>query len=43
MPGTQNDIDGLIRSVERGELAMEELRLSATRMLKLMASQYREE
>ena len=43
MPGTQNDIDGLIRSVGRGELAMEELRLSATRMLRLMASQYREE
>jgi len=43
MPGTQNDIDGLVGAVERGKLTMEELYLSATRMLKLMASQYREE
>ena len=41
MPGTQNDIDGLIHSIENGDLSMDEMLQSAGRMLTLMVSQVR--
>ena len=41
MPGTKGDIEGLLNSVESGELSVEELRLSAKRMLNLMLEQFR--